>query len=124
MLERKSKDRLELTSDMSRQYKSMQTDMVARVGSLEAQVADLNGRLGRVSNIFAPVLCDGTVPSCYMFIHAYLRLATAQTALQDAAREHERTLAEKDTLIEDQQVKMSYMSQEFEAMLNVGAPLL
>lgn len=50
-LERKSKDRLDLTSDMGRQYKSMQAEMSSKIGSLEAQVADLHAKLG----IFLPV---------------------------------------------------------------------
>ncbi|TPX70056.1 hypothetical protein SpCBS45565_g02025 [Spizellomyces sp. 'palustris'] len=89
-LEKKSKDRLDLTSDMGRQYKSMQAEMSSRIVTLESQVADLN-----------------------------TKLTAAQTALQDAARDHERVLAGKETAIEDQQVKMSYMSAEFESMLNV-----
>ncbi|KND02179.1 uncharacterized protein SPPG_02668 [Spizellomyces punctatus DAOM BR117] len=88
-LEKKSKDRLDLTSDMGRQYKSMQAEMSSRIVTLESQVADLN-----------------------------TKLTAAQTALQDAARDHERVLAAKETAIEDQQVKMSYMSAEFESMLN------
>ncbi|KAI9099923.1 hypothetical protein DFS34DRAFT_616481 [Phlyctochytrium arcticum] len=89
LLERKSRDRMDLTSDMGRQYKSMQSEMAARIETLETQVADLTSNL-----------------------------AIAHTALQDSNRDNERILAERDTTIEDQQVKMSYMSAEFESMLN------
>ncbi|KAJ3019077.1 hypothetical protein HKX48_002383 [Thoreauomyces humboldtii] len=88
-LERKAKDRLDLTSDMGRQYKSMQAEMAVKIVSLENQVAELTSKL-----------------------------AATQNALLDAARERDHIVAEKDTALEDQQVKMSYMSAEFESMLN------
>ncbi|KAI9008267.1 hypothetical protein BC832DRAFT_553576 [Gaertneriomyces semiglobifer] len=88
-LERKFKDGLDLASDMGRQYKSMQADMASRIGALEQQVLDLN-----------------------------TKLEAAHATIKDMAKEHERATMEKDTMIEDQQVKMSYMSTEFETMLN------
>ncbi|KAJ3243850.1 hypothetical protein HDU78_011752 [Chytriomyces hyalinus] len=88
-LEMKQQDRLEITSDMSRQYKSMQSEMTSRIRSLEAQVEDLKGKL-----------------------------AASQTANQESSKEYLRILAIKDEVIEEQNVKMSYMSAEFESMLN------
>ncbi|KAJ3327223.1 hypothetical protein HDU76_012189, partial [Blyttiomyces sp. JEL0837] len=90
-LDYKSLDRLEITADMSRQYKSMQAEMSARINSLEAQVADLKQKL-----------------------------AACQTASQEASKEYQRIIANKDEIIEEQNVKMSYMSAEFETMLNVS----
>ncbi|KAI9352575.1 hypothetical protein BDR26DRAFT_849476 [Obelidium mucronatum] len=74
---------------MSRQYKSMQSEMTARINSLESQVADLKAKL-----------------------------AASQTASQEATKEFIRIIAIKDEVIEEQNVKMSYMSSEFESMLN------
>ncbi|KAJ3022888.1 UNVERIFIED_CONTAM: hypothetical protein HDU68_008877, partial [Siphonaria sp. JEL0065] len=88
-LEHKQIDRLEITSDMSRQYKSMQSEMTAKINSLEAQVADLKAKL-----------------------------SASQTASQESTKEFLRIIAIKDEVIEEQNVKMSYMSSEFESMLN------
>ncbi|KAJ3211677.1 hypothetical protein HDU67_004356 [Dinochytrium kinnereticum] len=85
----KTWDRVEMTSDMSRQYKSMQAEMMARINSLEASNLDLKQKL-----------------------------ASAQAAAQEAAKEFTKIIAQKDEIIEEQNVKMSYMSTEFETMLN------
>ncbi|KAJ3113629.1 hypothetical protein HDU96_003123 [Phlyctochytrium bullatum] len=86
----KDADRVEMTSDMSRQYKSMQAEMMARINVLEMQNAEYKQKL-----------------------------AAAQSAAQEAAKEFTRIIAQKDEIIEEQNVKMSYMSTEFETMLNV-----
>ncbi|KAJ3103185.1 hypothetical protein HDU97_010318 [Phlyctochytrium planicorne] len=91
-IDMKTLDRVEMTSDMSRQYKSMQAEMMARINSLEAANLDLRQKLGK---------------------------AAAQTAAQEAAKEFTRVIAQKDEMIEEQNVKMSYMSTEFETMLNL-----
>ncbi|KAI9206019.1 uncharacterized protein BJ171DRAFT_612460 [Polychytrium aggregatum] len=88
-LETRSKDRLELSADMSRQYKCMQSEMASKINQLENQVAELR-----------------------------TKLAATQNAAQEAAKEHARAIEEKDLIIEDQNAKMAYMSSEFEAMLN------
>ncbi|KAJ3089214.1 hypothetical protein HK102_006916 [Quaeritorhiza haematococci] len=88
-LELRSADRIDLTSDMSRQYKSMQAELTSKINGLEVQVADLNGKL-----------------------------VVTQHALQEAKELYSRTIAEKDGAIEDQNLKLTYMSAEFEQMLN------
>ncbi|KAJ3296244.1 hypothetical protein HK104_001809 [Borealophlyctis nickersoniae] len=88
-LEHRSQDRLDLTSDMSRQYKTMQAEMISRINGLESQVTDLKSKLEKT-----------------------------QLAMQKATEEHNRIVSEKDVVIEDQNVKMAYMSAEFESMLN------
>ncbi|KAJ3106187.1 hypothetical protein HK100_003764, partial [Physocladia obscura] len=88
-LEEKRADRIEITADMARQFKSMQSEMTARINGLEAQVEDLKERL-----------------------------AASQTVNQESTKEYLRIIAIKDEVIEEQNVKMSYMSAEFEAMLN------
>jgi hypothetical protein len=45
--------------------------------------------------------------------------ASTQHAAQEAGKEYQRIIAQKDEIIEEQNVKMSYMSTEFESMLNV-----
>ncbi|KAJ3191161.1 hypothetical protein HK101_008019 [Irineochytrium annulatum] len=89
-LENRNVDRAEITSDMSRQYKSMQAEMMARISALESINADLKQKL-----------------------------SLAQQSLQDTAREYERKLAAREEVIDDQNVKIAQMSAEFESMLNV-----
>ncbi|KAI8929366.1 hypothetical protein BC831DRAFT_444162 [Entophlyctis helioformis] len=88
-LDIKNQDRLELTSDMSRQYKTMQSEMIAKVNALEKTVLDLKTKLAQI-----------------------------QSAYAEAARLHENVTTEKDALIEEQNMKMTYMTNEFETMLN------
>ncbi|KAI8592426.1 hypothetical protein BDZ88DRAFT_494390 [Geranomyces variabilis] len=88
-LERKAKDRQELTSDMARQYKSMQAEMAVKIGTLESQVGDLTDRLNATN-----------------------------AALAECGRERGAIVSEKNAALEDQQVKMSYMSSQFESMLS------
>ncbi|KAJ3069175.1 hypothetical protein HDU98_007756 [Podochytrium sp. JEL0797] len=88
-LQQKDVDGHEITSDMSRQYKSMQSEMAARIDALEATVKELKDKL-----------------------------AMSQTANQESTKEYLRIIAIKDEVIEEQNVKMSYMSAEFESMLN------
>lgn len=44
--------------------------------------------------------------------------ASTQQALENSNKTSDQKIAEKDLIIEDQTVKMSYMSTEFEQMLN------
>ncbi|KAJ3162045.1 hypothetical protein HDU86_005743 [Geranomyces michiganensis] len=88
-LERRTKDRQDLTADMARQYKSMQAEMAVKIGMLENQVTDLNAKL-----------------------------SATNAALIECGRERDAIVAEKNAALDDQQVKMSYMSAEFESMLN------
>ncbi|KAI9365497.1 hypothetical protein DFJ73DRAFT_808007 [Zopfochytrium polystomum] len=85
----KSMDRIDVTSDMTRQYKTMQAEMTVRIQSLEAQVAELK-----------------------------TKLSMTQKAAQDAALEYQKVIEQKDEIIEEQNIKMGYMSSEFENMLN------
>ena len=39
---------------------------------------------------------------------------------QEASKEYLKIIAQKDSIIEDLNIKMSYMSAEFESMLNVS----
>ncbi|ORX57703.1 hypothetical protein BCR36DRAFT_402139 [Piromyces finnis] len=82
-------DKYSITSDMNKQYRQLQNDMILKIKMLEAKVCELQNQL----NI-------------------------TKLALQESAKEHARIIAEKDSLIEDQNVKMTYLSSEFETMLN------
>ena len=44
-----------------------------------------------------------------------------QKTLAESLKQHEALVFEKDTVIEDQNAKMGYMSAQFEAMLNVSS---
>ncbi|KAJ3213385.1 hypothetical protein HK099_007416, partial [Clydaea vesicula] len=88
-LEERDLNRIQLTSDMSRQYKTMQAKMSQKIQNLEFEVIELKNKLERT-----------------------------QLQLQETIKENEKTISEKDLIIEDQHVKMSYMSHEFEQMLN------
>lgn len=85
----KSLDRIDITSDMTRQYKSMQAEMTAKIENLENLVAELK-----------------------------TKLANSQQSSQDAAMEYQRIIKQKDETIDEQKLKMIYMSNEFESMLN------
>jgi len=82
-------DRYSITADMNKQYRQLQNNMITKIKTLEAKVCELQNQLN-----------------------------VAKLALQESAKEHARIIAEKDSLIEDQNVKMSYLSSEFETMLN------
>ncbi|ORX77290.1 hypothetical protein BCR32DRAFT_295710 [Anaeromyces robustus] len=82
-------DRYSITSDMNKQYRQLQNNMITKIKVLEAKVCELQNQLN-----------------------------VAKLALQESAKEHARIIAEKDSLIEDQNVKMTYLSSEFETMLN------
>ncbi|OUM68230.1 hypothetical protein PIROE2DRAFT_4108 [Piromyces sp. E2] len=82
-------DRYSITSDMNKQYRQLQNNMITKIKMLEAKVCELQNQLN-----------------------------VAKLALQESAKEHARIIAEKDSLIEDQNVKMTYLSSEFETMLN------
>lgn len=45
VLQQKSADQVDLTSDMSRQYKSMQSELIQRVNELEATNTTLNNKI-------------------------------------------------------------------------------
>eukprot|EP00842_Homolaphlyctis_polyrhiza_P001781 jgi/Hompol1/2603/HPOL_002976-RA len=75
--------------DMSRQYKTMQSEMIAKINVLEKQLVDFKTKLTQI-----------------------------QSAYGEAKRLHENTITEKDALIEEQNMKMTYMTNEFENMLN------
>ncbi|EGF80763.1 hypothetical protein BATDEDRAFT_88422 [Batrachochytrium dendrobatidis JAM81] len=89
LLEMRTQDRLELSSDMSRQYKTMQSEMMTKIESLEKKVLDLKSKL-----------------------------AYTQHTYSEEKRIYEATMMDKDALIEEQNMKMTYMTNEFEAMLN------
>ena len=40
---KKNKDQIDLTSDMSRQYKSMQSELLTKARQLETQILSLSG---------------------------------------------------------------------------------
>ncbi|KAI8801534.1 hypothetical protein BJ742DRAFT_836888 [Cladochytrium replicatum] len=84
-----AQDRVDLTSDMSRQYKSMQAELKTQVQKMESQLLEYK-----------------------------TKLAETQAALAGSTKEYEAVIEEKDSIIEDQNVKMTYMTNEFEQMLN------
>jgi hypothetical protein len=45
-LKQKSKDQLDLTSDMSRQYKTMQSEMIEKIYGLEGTNSQLKAKVG------------------------------------------------------------------------------
>jgi hypothetical protein len=53
-------------------------------------------------------------------LDAKTRLGSLQISHADQMSEHERILTAKDTTIEEQNLKMAYMTSEFEGMLNVN----
>jgi chromosome segregation ATPase len=90
-LDMKSQDRLDITSDMSRQFKTMQTELISEINRLENNNAELQSKLTQI-----------------------------QHAFQESKKDYEQHLHEKDTTIEELNIKMSYMTSEFENMLSVA----
>lgn len=88
-LESRASDRIQLTSDMSRMYKSMQTQLNAKIESQDVEIDELKEKVAA--------------------------LQAEREALKLAG---EKTVEEKDAIIDEQGIKMSYMSNEFEQMLN------
>lgn len=88
MLELKNKDRIDLITDMSRQFKQMQTQLLEKVSMLEVYLKE--ARIAVVT---------GTTEN----IEAQKNLAALEIA--------------KDFIIDEQKMKMDYMTSEFETML-------
>ncbi|KAI8911561.1 hypothetical protein EDD86DRAFT_188568, partial [Gorgonomyces haynaldii] len=89
LIELQTKDRLDLTSDMSRQYKTMQAELIAKVNILQRENLDLKTRLTHL-----------------------------QTQHVDEIQQLEEMQSQKETIIEEQNLKMAYMTSEFEGMLS------
>ncbi|KAJ3318394.1 hypothetical protein HDV06_003079 [Boothiomyces sp. JEL0866] len=90
ILEMRTQDRLDLTSDMSRQYKTMQSELISEVNRLETASFELHTKLEMI-----------------------------QTAFTEARKNHAEELAAKEAQLEEQNLKMAYMTAEFENMLKV-----
>ncbi|KAJ3311836.1 hypothetical protein HDV04_003576 [Boothiomyces sp. JEL0838] len=90
ILEMRTQDRLDLTSDMSRQYKTMQSELISEVNRLETASFELHTKLEMI-----------------------------QTAFTEAKKSHADELATKEAQLEEQNLKMAYMTAEFENMLKV-----
>ena len=88
-MELRAKDRQELTSDMSRQFKIMQGELVSEVNRLENTSFELN-----------------------------TKLTGMQTAHTETKAKFAETVAEKDAQFEEISLKMGYMTSEFENMMN------
>jgi chromosome segregation ATPase len=89
-LELKREDRLDITSDMARQYKTMQSELISEINRLENNNAEISSRLSQVQNAF-----------------------------QESKREYEVHLRDKDTTIKELNSRITYMTNEFENMLSV-----
>ena len=82
-------ERIQLISDMSRQFKTMQSFMIEKQNILENEVVELKNSLN---------------------IEISRR--------ENQEREYSIMIRDKEVQLEDNMVKMSYMSNEFEQMLN------
>lgn len=89
-LEQRTQDRIAVTADMTRQYKTIQSQLVDKVNDLQRESLDYKMRLVQLQGHFA-----------------------------ETGRMHEAKLKEREKVIDDQKLKMAYMTQEFEGMLNV-----
>jgi hypothetical protein len=86
--QKEKEERFDITADMSRQYKSMQEELIARINQLENTIADLNDRLD-----------------------------LAHIALEETKHEKDAIIAERDAEIAELKQKMEDMSTEFSDML-------
>ena len=103
----KTNDQLELTSDMARQYKSMQSELLETVNRLDAENKSLETKISMHSRFYK------------IYTNQNLYIDTLQTNAKDQKKKYDTIIAEKDALIEEQNSKMTYMTNEFEHMLNV-----
>ncbi|TKS81056.1 Coiled-coil domain-containing protein 153 [Collichthys lucidus] len=88
-LQQERQDRRDVNSDLSRQYKTMQTELSNKVKTLEKEVSQLKEEL---------VLC--------------------QEDLRKEKRERERVQQEKDATVNDLQHKLDNMEIEYEKILH------
>ncbi|KAJ3355359.1 hypothetical protein HDU91_005678 [Kappamyces sp. JEL0680] len=86
--ELRAQDRLDLTSDMARQFKTMQAELISEVNRLENITFELQTKLTGLQTVYA-----------------------------DEKKRHAETVSDKDATIEELNMKMSYMTSEFETML-------
>lgn len=101
--------RLDITADMTRQYKAMQEQLIDRVNKLENQNAELRDQLGKCSRDARASIRDMT--NC----DALAELSRA--AYEELRKEKESSLNLKDAEISELRQKMEEMSQEFADML-------
>ncbi len=88
-IELRAKDRQELTSDMSRQFKIMQSELVSEVNRLENTTFELQTKLAGLQNAHA-----------------------------EAKNQYAATIAEKDAALEEVHLKMGYITTEFENFMS------
>lgn len=88
-LQHERQDHRDISSDLSRQYKTMQTELSNKVKSLEKEVSTLKEEL-----------------------------AQCQEELKKEKRQLELVTHEKDTIIDDLQHKQKHMEAEFEKILH------
>ncbi|KAJ3304581.1 hypothetical protein HDV03_002534 [Kappamyces sp. JEL0829] len=78
--ELRAQDRLDLTSDMARQFKTMQAELISEVNRLENITFELQTKLTGLQTVYA-----------------------------DEKKRHAETVSDKDATIEELNMKMSYM---------------
>lgn len=89
-LELRTQDRLDVTADMSRQYKTMQSELISEVNRIENHSLEVTTKLEQLQHAFT-----------------------------DSRKTYTSEILQKDMMIEEQNIKMSYMTSEFENMLSV-----
>lgn len=99
-LETQREENLAILSDMSRQYKMMQQELIDKNNDLEKQVMELKEQLG------------------ILFI-SVLNQEIALLVIDETKKDRTQRLAEKDATIAEQQSKMEQMALEFTDMLRV-----
>jgi hypothetical protein len=105
------KERMEtfgITQDMTRQYKSMQEELLNRVNALENTNTELRDQLGNVFWMFL-INLDPQI------LHSFVELARVN--FEDMKREKDRNIAAKNIEINELKAKMEEMAQEFSDML-------
>lgn len=95
---KKNTEQMDLTSDMSRQYKSMQSELLTKTRQLETQ----NHGLLR-----------------YFINLNFSEIERLENVNKESTKEFEEIIASKDMMIEEQASKISYITREFENMLAV-----
>jgi hypothetical protein len=89
-LKQKAQDQNDLIANLERQFKFIQQDLQLRLSELESVNITLDNKVNQLQN-----------------------------SSRESEKIFQKTLAEKESIIEEQASKMTYMTNEFETMLNV-----
>lgn len=100
-----------ITQDMTRQYKSMQEELLNRINLLENQNTELRDQLGTLKFSVSNSVADTKI------LNDARKTELARVGFDEMKREKDRALVGKSAEIQELKAKMEEMAQEFGDML-------